>query len=662
MVSLGKGPAPFRRPAGAALVALLGLTAAAALLLFWQYASHSPKYAVLRSNEGGRWIRLPEPANPNARPVFPRIAHFRCLFTAGKGEEHLVVRVAALRRCQLWLNGRTVLPPGDGAPWYRGSTVDLAPFLHPGTNELVAVVENSTGPPVFRLTGEGGGASLSTPGEWGVSMKGQDWQAPQLATEKRPFPASLQYPSAWWGLLGGWPWLAGLLALALAVAAALAMARRWGRKGLEEWIAPSRLRWLLLGLYALLCLHNLFRLSLWVGFDAPAHYSYIAFILQHHRLPLATDGWQMFESPLFYILGALVEVTARLVASPKTAEGLVRLISMACGAGMIEVSYRTGRLLFAERPALQRVATVAGGLLPMNVYMSQYVGNEPLEGLLAAWALFLGLRLLLKEENPPSLSESLALGGVLGLALLAKVTALLLVGPLAALVLWAAFKREAPPRRALGSAGALLAACGAVSGWYYLRNWIDLGRPFVGGWQARPGLTWWQDPGYRMAGDLLRFGHSLVQPIYAAGYGVWDALYSSLWLDGALSSVTNKPLAPFWQPHLLPAMALLALPLSLLILWGIARTFGTGETPAQRGLRFLLACGVLYLGAMVALTIEVPTYTAAKASYALALAPALGALAAYGAEPLLRWPRLRALVGLYLFVWAGVVYCTYWAR
>ncbi len=661
MASLGKGPDPSRRPAGAALVVLLGLAVAAALLLFWQYASHSPKYTVLRSDAGGRWIRLPEPANPNARPVFPRIAHFRCLFEAGKGEEHLVVRVAALRRCQLWLNGRPLLPPGDGAPWYRGSTVDLAPFLHPGANELVAVVENSTGPPVFRLIGEGGGASLSTPGEWGVSMNGREWVRPQLASEKRPFPVALQCPSAWRGLLGGWPWLAGLAALALALALGLRAARSRGGAAVEGWLAPSRLRWLLLGLFAALSLNNLVRLPPWIGFDVPGHLSYIAYLLQHHRLPLATDGWQMFESPLFYLLGALVEVAARLAASPKTAEGLVRLISMACGAGMIEVSYRTGRLLFPDRPALQRIATVAGGLLPMNVYMSQYVGNEPLEGLLAAWALFLGLRLLVKEGEP-SLSECLALGGVLGLALLAKVTALLLVGPLTLLVVWSVLTRKGSLRRALGAAGALLASCGAVSGWYYLRNWIELGRPFVGGWQARPGLAWWQDPGYRMAGDLLRFGHSLQQPVYAVGYGFWDGLYSSLWLDGGLGSAAARPDGPFWQPDLLPAMALLALPLSLLILWGVMRTLGTGETPAQRGLRFLLACGVLYLGAMITLYIEVPAYAAAKASYALALAPALGALAACGAEPLLKkaWPA--TLLSLYLFVWAGVVYCTYWAR
>ena len=661
MASLGKGPDPSRRPAGAALVVLLGLAVAAALLLFWQYASHSPKYTVLRSDAGGRWIRLPEPANPNARPVFPRIAHFRCLFEAGKGEEHLVVRVAALRRCQLWLNGRPLLPPGDGAPWYRGSTVDLAPFLHPGANELVAVVENSTGPPVFRLIGEGGGASLSTPGEWGVSMNGRQWVRPQLASEKRPFPVALQCPSAWGGLLGAWSWLAGLTALAFALALGLREARRRGWAAVEGWPAPSRLRWLLLGLFAVLSLNNLVQLPPWIGFDWSAHYSYIEFILRHHRLPLATNGWQMFESPLFYLLGALVEMTARLAASQRTAEGLVRLISMACGAGMIEVAYRTGRLLFPDRPALQRIATVAGGLLPMNVYMSQYVGNEPLEGLLASWALFLGLRLLVKEREP-SLSECLALGGALGLALLAKATALLLVGPLTLLVAWLVFTRKGSLRRTLGAAGALWAACGAVSGWYYLRNWIELGRPFVGGWQARPGLAWWQDPGYRMAEDLLRIGHALVRPVYAGVYGFWDALYSSLWLDGYIGSATSKPNAPFWQPDLLPAMALLAVPMGLLILGGLARTFGRGTTPARRSLLFLAACGVIYLAAMLALYIKVPAYAAAKATYALALAPALGALAAYGAEPLMKRPSIRALLGLYLFVWTGVVYCTYWAR
>jgi hypothetical protein len=36
-----------------------------------------------------------------------------------------------------------------------------------------------------------------------------------------------------------------------------------------------------------------------VGFDAVAHEAYIQFIQQKHALPLADDGWEMYQPPLY---------------------------------------------------------------------------------------------------------------------------------------------------------------------------------------------------------------------------------------------------------------------------------------------------------------------------------------------------------------------------
>ena len=638
----------------------MALVAAAALFGIWQWAAHSPDYAILRRKPPARWIRLPEPANPNARPVFPRIATFRRSFTVSPNGGKVIVYVAALRRCRLSLNNHQILPADHKAPWYKGQKVDLTPYLVQGRNDLEAVVENATGPPVFLLAG-GGRVPLSTPAGWSVSKDGQNWFSPEMATDGKPFPVAMAYPTAWQGLRNRWLLFLELAVLALCVLLLEDLRRRGGEPGPGQWITPARFRWLLLGLYVLLCAHNLPRLPAGIGFDAPAHYSYINYLLSRHKLPLATDGWQMFEPPLFYGLGALVQALGGLVLSAGKAAGLVRLVPMACGAGMIELCYRTGRLLFPGRATVQRIATAVGGFLPMNIYVSQYVGNEPLAGFLSALALYIGLRMLCRDRAAPFAGESVLLGSVLGLALLAKVTAALLVVPLGALLYWVARKKGESRGKSAWQVAWMLTFCGALSGWYYMRNWILLGRPFIGGWEARSGMAWWQDPGYRWAGDLLGFGHALVRPVYAAAYGFWDGLYSSLWLDGYLGSATSKPAGPFWRPDLLAAAAMLAVPLVVLVAWGMVRAMRPGTDPAPSALRFLLTCGIIYLSAMIALYISSPIYAAVKATYALALVPALGAVAAYGAESLLKRPILKTLFIAYLFCWVGAVYCTYWA-
>ncbi len=646
---------------GTAVLAALVLAAFCGIIAFWRWAGSRPDYSVLRRSPDARWIRLPEPANPNARAIFPRIATFRLAFVARQGDGPIIITVAGLHGCRISLNGHPLLPPGERAEWYRPQTIDLTHRLLPGRNELEAVVENTDGPPVFRLACDRR-PDLSTPGGWLVSRDGRHWFAPQRAAARKPFPVTSAYPSAWQGLTKRWGLLVELALLALGVLLLGRVRMREGKSGPREWLSPGRFRWLLLGMYAVLCVHNLLKLAPGIGFDVPAHHSYIDFLLKHHRLPLATDGWQMFEPPLFYGLGALVKTLAGWVMPAGKAVGWIRIVPMACGAGMIEICYRMARLIFPKDATLQRIAIAVGGFLPVNIYMSQYVGNEPLEAFLSALALYLGLRLLCRDQRGHATTEALALGLVLGLALLAKVNAVLLLVPLGLMVYLADRRGDGSRRRAVGGMAVMAAGCAAVSGWYYLRNWILLGRPFVGGWAARPGMGWWQDPGYRMAGDLLAFGHALTRPVYSAVTGCWDGLYSSLWLDGYLGSLTSKPSVPFWNPDLLAGAAVLAVPLCLLLIWGIIRSLEPGTGCKRTGIRFLVACGVLYLAAIVALYVRVPSYAGAKASYALALAPAAGLLAAFGAEPLIGRPSRRTVLFAYLFCWVGTVYCTYWAR
>lgn len=57
------------------------------------------------------------------------------------------------------------------------------------------------------------------------------------------------------------------------------------------------MRWGLLGLWAILSINNMFKLNYQAGSDVWGHIDYIDYIATKGTLPLAPEGWQMFQSP-----------------------------------------------------------------------------------------------------------------------------------------------------------------------------------------------------------------------------------------------------------------------------------------------------------------------------------------------------------------------------
>ena len=50
--------------------------------------------------------------------------------------------------------------------------------------------------------------------------------------------------------------------------------------------------------------------------------------------------------------------------------------------------------------------------------------------------------------------------------------------------------RRSSLRELFLSTAAFFLSSGLLAGWYYVRNWVLLGRPFVGGWERGRGLDW----------------------------------------------------------------------------------------------------------------------------------------------------------------------------
>lgn len=635
------------------LVVLLGFLGASAWQLDRVYKASD---TVILIDGTGRWIKADEPTSLRARLVARRQTAFHRTFDLSKKPDSLALKVRSFRDCQVFVNGAQIEADARGSSrWVVGDLYQVAGALREGPNDVVIVVENDHGPPALLV--ESGLPELTTGPAWQVDLEPGHSTRVRLLAEGLSHPIQEAFPSASDGLVRVAPYLAG--AFLLGFAAALYHSAE-GRLKPAWRVTPSRVRWLLAWAWLVLCANTLLRLDPYVGFDVRGHLDYIGFILSRGNLPLATDGWQTFQSPLFYVLSAALFRIGTLFVPPPLAMHVARLLPMLSGLALIEISYRAAVRIFPSRPDLQTVATVVAATVPMTFYSCQEIGNEPVAGAIGAGLLYLCLEEVTAADRPKRRWKGVRLGALFGIALLAKVSAVVLT-PVLAGVLWYRFRgRGVGPILTAGFG--FLASAGLISGWYFVRNWIRLGRPFIGGWDPARGIDWWQDPGYRTPLDFFRFGEALVRPIYSALAGFWDGLYATFWLDGYASSIVVRSAAPPWDYDFMVSLAPMALPLSFALLLGIALIPATRERALRAALTLSVAAGLCFVGGMAYLYLTVPIYSTVKATYALSMVPAVGLLVARGLQSLVEGRWGRAVLSGYLSSWVLCVFAAFFIR
>jgi 4-amino-4-deoxy-L-arabinose transferase-like glycosyltransferase len=280
--------------------------------------------------------------------------------------------------------------------------------------------------------------------------------------------------------------------------------------------------------------------------DEAGHVNIVLYLKEHRRLPVADRledalivNQELVQPPLYYILGALITApidtaNARAffmprpnapsgradIAGPKNswipggdrsfpyrntmlAIALLRLLSMLMGLGTVVGTYHVA---LAIKPGDVRAARFAAALVafnPMFLFIANSVNNDNLATVLVTLCLLLVLRDL---DRPLRLRRSVDLGILMGAAILAKLSALVVVPVVILGQLW-----RAPGRRALA---ALLVTSGCavgVCGWWMLRN-----RLLYGDWL---GLHNFQ--------ALSRMTRARVQPL--ALVREWSGFIKSYW-------------------------------------------------------------------------------------------------------------------------------------
>jgi hypothetical protein len=622
-----------------------------------------PDVKLLLPEGGAAWIRRPWAEGPAFRGDEYFAAAFRTRFEVAEVPARALLRVRSFRRVLVYLDGALIgSSPEDLERWKEPYSVDLAPWLAPGSHELVLSVVNTTGPPLVLAvcaelalrTGPGWETRGRRDPGWGPAVGADAPQANTIGT---------QLPRADRALLERAPVLLPVFLLVAAWSLALsARGPAWIRR-----VTPSAsgVRWLVLGAWAVLAAHNVHALPYGVGFDVDGHLQYIEYVVRRGGIPLADQGWQMFQAPLYHLVSAPLYLGFRRLFGPIEAAHALRVVPLLCGALQVELCHRILRRLHPRRQDLQALGTLLGGLLPINVYLSQNLSNEPLMALFASALILVALELLHDPGARWRPRTFALLGALLGLAALTKTSAVLLFPALALLVATAAFLRFGPreaPRHAFTALALVIGPALLIAGWYYARNWWLLGSPFVGGWDDARGYVWWQEPGYRTLGHFTSFGAALRYPVYSAVHGFWDGFYSTLWLDGFTGSAVEFGSSPLWNLDFLLAGAWLALLPTAALLLGSAAILASPIRSARSGELFAWIWLVTLIAAMVLLALRIASFSTIKASYTLAALAGYAVVGARGFELLIRGRISRALVCGAMACWSLAVVAAYFVR
>ena len=667
-----------------ALALVVASAAGAAGWLGWNALWRS-EVAFLPRQSPAQWIVYPSAPEGTLHPRLELSTEFKRSFVLERAPARAELRVAGFHRYELLINGAAPGSPARQAhTWKQPDSYEAAGQLRAGENRIAVTVFNTNGPPAMWLCLEAPGLELRSDERWEASYAGATWRTARLASQ----PGVVAPGNAVYG--GEQPWASWqarwrLLILFTALSAAGYWALRWWslrseaageKRGWRLEMAPVAV---LAGAWAVLFANNLGVLPNLVGYDVTGHLPYIRYIQELHSLPLASDGWEMFQPPLYYVVGAALLETLSCSVADDAGIMALRVLGLAIGVAHFVLVWASLRLLFPGERSKPRWGLVLAACLPPLLYLSQYVSNEGLAAALVSASVYLTLRILQARGGSWKLNAGLSL--CLGAALLTKSTALLALPVILGALVFKevqSLKSKVQSRGTTdgrqeseageyglwgwtGRMGVVLAVCALVCGWHYARVWAHYGNPLIGVWDPRTGFAWWEDEGYRTGAFYLRFGAALVHPWFSALQSFGDGIYSTLWGDGLVGGAADISWRPPWNYELMCLGYWLALvPAAGVITGAILALVKFLRRPSAdwflvTGLGFVIALAVVHM------SMAVPYYCMVKAFYGLAALVPLCAFGAAGLETLCRWSgKLRPVICILFGVWALNAYTSFW--
>jgi hypothetical protein len=299
------------------------------------------------------------------------------------------------------------------------------------------------------------------------------------------------------------------------------------------------------------------------------------------------EAYQNSQPPLYFMVAGVVAMI--LPPDPQIILYVSRLISVVFGAGTIFFCWAAMRQIAPRQPMWAVGVAVVIALLPEFCFNNARAGNDSIVNCLAAASFYVWFRGLRDREWDRWM---LWAGGVAGLALLAKLTALALVPGVAVVVLLRMFQVEGRgegvwrerllrgARMAVGSGGAFLAVCG----WWVVRNMVVYGE-----------LTGTGEINYYYKVNLPPF-EAIAPPEFA--HATWTSLWGVFGWQNVLMPPDYYTQADFFTQVLVGLSVAAAV---FIIVWRLARGRSAGERIVSRvGWQAALVFGVVSLALFVA--------------------------------------------------------------
>jgi len=413
--------------------------------------------------------------------------------------------------------------------------------------------------------------------------------------------------------------------------------------------------WLALGFAALIGfairISNALVYPIDMGYDANWNWEYITLLMHSWALPAPDQGWATAHPPFFYYLAAAI---GRVVGplDKSMAIHAIRLVTAASGLLAIWVAVSLVRRV---DPKNTQRAFIAGALLlflPVHIYMSAMLSEEILVTALISFAVVGIATDLLSSPTPGrALVRAGVLGAVAGLALLTKLTGLLIIAAGGAAYLIDGI-RSGEKRAAFGRAAAFSATALLVGGGFYVRNLIAYGYLYPHGLEVHS-LMFSMPPGMRSVADYLWVPwQTFTEPnLLSPGllHSVWGSTYVTIWFDGHHHFLPTRGSA---VSKIGTAMLLLGLVPSLAFAVGLGRgvrrLFRTLGGPDL----VLLLLVVATLAGYVLFTWRNPWFAVLKGSFLLGLSVPFSY---YASEVLADWTRDRSWRSVAVLACLGIL-------
>ena len=380
----------------------------------------------------------------------------------------------------------------------------------------------------------------------------------------------------------------------------------------------------------ILQLHNLSLFPPTKGFDAGGHIEYINLLKSERRVPLANEGWELYQPPLYYFVSVFLP-------GLKAVQWLGPISWLLIGISGFSVFRRAF-------PSHRFTGTLLLISLPVIIYLTPTISNELFTAALISLSLaYYWLKYPL--DNP---RHQLLLGLLLDLSLLAKATAWILV--LAILIDQLRLRRPVVTKFTMSlPKGYLLFTIVLVASWFYIRNLTVFGNPFATSVDF-PQFAITQTPVKRdlkFFTDLSAF--TKLDLFRAHWYSFIPGTFFTFFYDGHNIIV---PIQPFSKAGALLAVA--SLPLTLLALAGLIKLL---RSQNHRSHIFILYAFLL-LAAYIAYNFKLPFYSSVKGSFIASVSLPLVFFYLTGLQSLK--PKLKNLTTPYLILYVILVLKNFW--